>query len=119
MTDSMSSHGGARPGAGRKKGPTSSAAQDFAIHRAEKEKHLATLRRLEADEREGNLIPLDTLREVMASVAVQIGAVLDTIPVRLRREAPHLTATDLQLVERIITEARSVAAQIRWKPDAV
>ena len=114
--ETIPSHGGKRANAGRRKGPTSTSAQDFAKHRAEKELHLARLRKMEADEREGNLIPLDTLREVMASVAVQIGAVLDTIPGRLRREAPHLTATDLQLVERIITEARSVAAQIRYNP---
>ncbi len=116
MPKTIATHGGKRSKAGRKPGPTSTAAQRFAEARADKERHLATLRRLEAEEREGNLIPLDTLREVMASVAVQIGAVLDTIPGRLRREAPHLTANDLQLVERIITEARSVAAQIRYNP---
>ena len=114
--DTPATHGGKRPGAGRKKGSTSTSAQDFAKHRAEKELHLARLRKMEADEREGRLIPADMLRDVMANVAAQIAATLDTIPVRLRREAPHLTATDVQIVERIVSEARSVAAKIRYNP---
>jgi phage terminase Nu1 subunit (DNA packaging protein) len=114
--DTPATHGGKRPGAGRKKGPVSSAAQDFAIHRAEKEKHLATLRRLEAEEREGNLMPVDTLRDVMASVATQIGAIMDAIPVRLKREAPHLTATDIEIVKREIAAAMNAASRVRWKP---
>jgi phage terminase Nu1 subunit (DNA packaging protein) len=114
--DTPATHGGKRPGAGRKKGPVSSAAQDFAIHRAEKEKHLATLRRLEAEEREGNLMPVDTLRDVMASVATQIGAIMDAIPVRLKREAPHLTATDIEIVKREIAAAMNAASRVRYNP---
>ena len=114
--DTPATHGGKRPGAGRKKGPTSSAAQDFAIHRAEKEKHLATLRRLEAEEREGNLMPVDTLRDVMANVAAQIGAIMDAIPVRLKREAPHLTATDIEIVKREIAAAMNAASRVRYNP---
>ena len=114
--DTPATHGGKRPGAGRKKGPTSSAAQDFAIHRAEKEKHLATLRRLEAEEREGNLMPVDTLRDVMANVAAQIGAIMDAIPVRLKREAPHLTATDIEIVKREIAAAMNAASRVRYSP---
>ena len=110
-------HGGRRRGAGRK--PKQTLRDDLARFnqaRADKERALADLRAMEAKQRAGELVPLNVLREVLASVAVQIGAVLDTIPGRLRREAPHLTATDLQLVERIITEARAVAAQIRYNP---
>ena len=114
--DTPATHGGKRPGAGRKKGPVSSAAQDFAIHRAEKEKHLATLRRLEAEEREGNLMPVDTLRDVMANVAAQIGAIMDAIPVKLKREAPHLTATDIEIVKREIAAAMNAASRVRYNP---
>ena len=114
--ETIPTHGGKRPGAGRKKGSTSTSAQDFAKHRAEKELHLARLRKMEADQREGSLIPADTLRDVMASVASQIGAIMDAIPVKLKREAPHLTATDIDIVKREIAAAMNAAARVRYNP---
>ena len=114
--ETIPTHGGKRPSAGRKKGPVSSAAQRYAEARADKERHLARLRKLDADVAEGRLIPTDMLRDVMANAAAQIGAIMDAIPVKLKREAPHLTATDIEIVKREIAAAMNAASRVRYNP---
>ena len=66
----------------------------------------------------GELAPIDTLRDVLAPVVAQIAAQLDAVPGKLKREAPHLTATDLEIVAREITKARNLAAETRYEPPA-
>ena len=66
----------------------------------------------------GELAPIDTLRDVLVPVVAQITAHLDAIPGKLKREAPHLTATDLEIVAREITRARNLAAETRYEPNA-
>ena len=117
MTDNtIPTHGGKRSKAGRKPGPTSTAAQRYAEARATKEAHLAAIRGLEAKQRAGELVPVDLLRDILAAVAAQISAHLDAIPGRIKREAPHLTANDLFLIEREVTAARNLASKIRYNP---
>jgi phage terminase Nu1 subunit (DNA packaging protein) len=76
--------------------------------------------RIEMDNavKRGELAPIDTLRDALVPVVAQIAAHLDAIPAKLKREAPHLTATDLEIVAREITKARNLAAQVRYEPDA-
>ena len=66
----------------------------------------------------GELAPIDTLRDAMIPAMTQISALMDAIPVKLKREAPHLTATDLEIVKREIASAMNLAAQVRYEPDA-
>ena len=66
----------------------------------------------------GELAPIDTLRDAMIPAMTQISALMDAIPVKLKREAPHLTATDLEIVKREIANAMNLAAQVRYEPDA-
>ena len=110
-------HGGKRVGAGRpRKQSQRGHVERYNEARATKEAHLATLRGLEAKQRSGELAPIDTLRDAMADVIRQIVAALDAVPGKLKREAPHLTAEDLRLVEREITRARNLAAKARCAP---
>ena len=76
--------------------------------------------RIEMDNavKRGELAPIDTLRDALVPVVAQIAAHLDAVPAKLKREAPHLTATDLEIVAREITKARNLAAQVRYEPDA-
>jgi terminase small subunit / prophage DNA-packing protein len=66
----------------------------------------------------GELAPIDTLRDAIIPAMTQISALMDAIPVKLKREAPHLTATDLEIVKREIANAMNLAAQVRYEPDA-
>ena len=66
----------------------------------------------------GELAPIDTLRDVLVPVVAQIAAQLDAVPGKLKREAPHLTHLDLEIVAREITRARNLAAETRYEPDA-
>ena len=66
----------------------------------------------------GEIAPIDTLRDALVPVVAQIAAHLDAIPGKLKREAPHLTASDLEIVAREITKARNLAAKVRYEPDA-
>ena len=66
----------------------------------------------------GELAPIDTLRDAIIPAMTQISALMDAIPVKLKREAPHLTATDLEIVKREIASAMNLAAQVRYEPDA-
>jgi terminase small subunit / prophage DNA-packing protein len=109
-------HGGKRAGAGRKPGQRLPDHERLLRAKADKETALARLRKLEADVAEGRLIPVDTLRDVLANVAAQIAAILDTIPGSVRREAPHLSAQDVELLARIVTKARNVASEARYTP---
>lgn len=76
--------------------------------------------RIEMDNavRRGELAPIDTLRDVLVPVVAQIAAHLDAVPGKLKREAPHLNATDLEIVAREITKARNLAAEVRYEPTA-
>lgn len=76
--------------------------------------------RIEMDNavRRGELAPIDTLRDAIIPAMTQISALMDAIPVKLKREAPHLTASDLEIVKREIANAMNLAAQVRYEPDA-
>ena len=90
-------HGGRRPGSGRKpKQAQRDHAERFNKARADKEESLAKLRALEARKAAGELAPIDTLRDAMVDVLRQVVAHLDAIPGKLKREAPHLSAEELQ-----------------------
>lgn len=64
----------------------------------------------------GELAPIDTLRDALVPVVAQIAATLESVPVKLKREAPHLTAQDMEIVKREIARAQNLAAETRYEP---
>ena len=108
--DTPATHGGRRPGAGAKRRPPSTDAARYTAARAMKEEALAKLRTLEAQEKAQELAPVQLLQEVLSRAVVMVGARLDEIPARLRRECPELTATHLLIIEQTITRVRSEIA---------
>ena len=103
MTETKT-HGGRRPGAGRKPGPTSTAAQRFAEARALKEESLARIRQAEAGERERRLIPADEVEEAVALANATVAQALLSLPDELERNA-GLSPEQAELVERVIHAA--------------
>jgi molecular chaperone GrpE (heat shock protein) len=81
----MTTHGGKRPGAGRKAGPTASANERFTEARAQKEAALARLRQAEADERERLLIPASEVEETVGTAFATIAQRLLSLPDELER----------------------------------
>lgn len=65
----------------------------------------------------GELASIDTLRDTLADVAGQIAAILDAIPGKVKREAPHLTAQDVDILRREIAKARNLASEVQYDPD--
>ena len=63
--------------------------------------------------RRGELVHTSAVTERLADAAAQIAAILDSIPVKLKRESPHLTATDIDIVKREIAKARNLAAEVQ------
>jgi len=63
----------------------------------------------------GELASIEVIEAALSKVGGQICAVFETIPVKIRRRNPKLTATDLQIVQRELTKALNIAASI--EPD--
>ena len=87
---------------------------DLAAERARLAKMQADKIEMENAVRRGELVEVDILRTVLADVAGQLSSALESIPVKLRREAPHLTATDLDVVKREIAKARNLMSEIKY-----
>ena len=62
--------------------------------------------------RRAELIPAGDVTAALSSVAAQAAAILDSIPVKLKRESPHLSASDIEIVKRELARARNVMASI-------
>jgi molecular chaperone GrpE (heat shock protein) len=100
----MSARGGARPGAGRKAGPTATDAQRFIAARADKEAALARLRQAEADERERRLIPVAEVEAAVAVAHATVANALLSLPDELERSV-GLTPEQAEHAERVIHAA--------------
>jgi phage terminase Nu1 subunit (DNA packaging protein) len=83
------------------------------VRSADKEVALARLRHFEAEREAGLLVHVDEVRDRLASVVRQMAAHLDTIPMHLKREAPEITARQLEIVEGVITRVRNAMAEIQ------
>lgn len=60
----------------------------------------------------GELAPVDFLTDVLSHVASQIAAVLDSIPQKVKRRVPKLTASEVEIVKREIIKAQNAAARM-------
>ncbi|MCG5509630.1 DUF1441 family protein [Ectothiorhodospira lacustris] len=97
----MKGHGGARPGAGRKrKEAQSDYIAQFNKARAEKETALARLRQAEADEKERALIRAEEVQNTVSRSFSVVAQSLLAIPDRLERVG--MSGDQAEEVERII-----------------
>lgn len=60
----------------------------------------------------GELAPVELMTRVLAQVASQITAVLDSIPQKIKRNVPKLTASDIDIIKREIVKTQNAAANI-------
>ena len=71
------------------------------------------LKALKEQETLGQLAPITALEWALSTVCSQISATLETIPAKLKRRLPQLTAADVDIVRKEIAKARNAAANIR------
>lgn len=88
-------------------------ALDFNQERALLTKEQRRKMKRENDIEEGKVIPFDEIVDVLQSVVKQIVAILDALPLNLKRRVPALKAKDIEWVKREIAKARNAAAGIR------
>lgn len=58
------------------------------------------------------LAPVAVIEWVVGKAGAQIGAVLDALPLQLKKRNPRLTATDIETIRREIVKAQNAASQI-------
>jgi len=73
---------------------------------------------LKNDQTRRELAPVMLIEHVVADAGRQIAAILDALPLQLKKRNPKLTATDLETVRREIAKAMNVCANITVDLDA-
>jgi terminase small subunit / prophage DNA-packing protein len=58
------------------------------------------------------LAPISLLSWTLGKVGNQIGAVLDSIPLRVKKVAPRLSALELETIKREVVKAQNAAARV-------
>lgn len=71
------------------------------------------LKRLKEQQLLGELAPISVLEWTLSSVCNQIGAVLETLPAKLKRRLPQLNAADLEIIRKEVAKTRNAAAAVR------
>lgn len=84
----------------------------------------ARLDRLRADQVEfdlelkrGNYAPIEVLEYAIADVSSQMVAIYEGLPKRIKNSAPFLRAREIKIIQKEITKARNLAANIQLKVD--
>jgi phage terminase Nu1 subunit (DNA packaging protein) len=68
------------------------------------------LKNIKEQEMLGQLAPIDALGWALGSVCAQISGILESLPAKLKRRMPQLTAADVHLIQTEIAKARNAAA---------
>ena len=55
--------------------------------------------------------PIEVISTTVAKVAGQIAAVLDTLPLTMKRKLPDLSITDLEIVKREVVKCQNIASK--------
>lgn len=58
------------------------------------------------------LAPVDIIEWTLGKVGAQIAAILDALPLQLKKKNPKLTATNIESIRREIVKAQNAAAQV-------
>lgn len=76
------------------------------------------LKELREAQLRNELAPVETLTWALSNLGSQISAILETIPAKLKRQVPTLTATDLDLIRKEIIKTQNAAARVQLElPD--
>ena len=85
----------------------------------DKEYEQGRLARAQADGKEienqikrGELAPVSFISEVLSKVTSQVAAVLDSIPQKIKRRVPGLTANDIEIIKKEIIKTQNAAAKV-------
>jgi phage terminase Nu1 subunit (DNA packaging protein) len=71
------------------------------------------LKRIKEQQMLGELAPINVLEWALSSMSSQIGATLETLPAKLKRRLPQLSAADIEIIRKEVAKARNAAAAIR------
>jgi phage terminase Nu1 subunit (DNA packaging protein) len=93
--------GGKRPGAGRKPAP----GESFEAARRRKEIALADLRQIEVRVKRGELLEAEAVSREWCDMMRRIQAGILAVSSRLRQQLLHLTARDVQVIDRELRDA--------------
>lgn len=63
------------------------------------------------------LAPISTLSTVLGRVGARISAILETIPGKVKRRAPRLTAAEIEVIKKEIVKAQNAAAKVNIELD--
>lgn len=105
--------GGARPGAGRKPRPVISLREA----RRRKEAALCRLRELELAQKEGRLLDADAVGRTWCAMMRDIQTSILAVPSRLRQQLLHLSARDIQVIDRELRDALAALAARQGEDD--
>ena len=62
--------------------------------------------------------PIAMVEWIIGQIGSQVSAILESIPVKVKRRAPHLTTADLQMIKEEIVKCQNVAAEVHVDLDA-
>lgn len=80
--------------------------------------HIDTeIKRLKKEELERRNAPIDVIAWVLGQVSGQISALLESIPLKVSRRVPGLSATEIEIISREIIKAQNAAAAVTIKLD--
>lgn len=61
----------------------------------------------------GELVPLSVLETALSDVSAQINSILDSLPLKIKKRAPALSASDIEAIRKEIVKAQNVSASVR------
>ena len=67
---------------------------------------------LKNDQVRGELAPIQLIQTTVSRVANQIAAILETIPMKVKRKSPNLTAMDVEIMKKEITKIQNLATEV-------
>ena len=72
---------------------------------------------LQNEVKRGNLFPTVAGQYVISRMGVEIAAILETLPAKITRRAPKMTASQLDNIREEISKARNIAADVHERFD--
>ena len=88
-------------------------ASSFDYERTRKEKELADKLEMENAVRRNELAPIKLLTDSLQLVAGQIRSILGSIPSQCRKRLPHLTAREIEIIQKEVVKAQNAASKIQ------
>lgn len=61
----------------------------------------------------GKLAPIEALEYCLTDVCAQMAAILETLPVKLKRANPQLNSNDMLLITREVVKCRNAMSEVR------